>query len=155
MFGFLKKEKIKEITKDFFNWAGFSVVVNIEQKEGDLFLINIKTEEPKILIGQNGNTLFEIQRLLKAIIKKKIKEEPYIDLDINDYKKKKRDYLKENARRMADEVFLSKKEKILEPMSSYERKIIHTELSNRSDVETESIGENFQRRVVIKPKKSF
>jgi len=59
--------------------------------------------------------------------------------------------LKELAKSVADEVALTKKERILEPMSAYERRIIHLELASRPDVTTESIGKEPKRRVVIKP----
>jgi len=72
-------------------------------------------------------------------------------LDINDYKKKKNEYLRELARSVADEVSLSKKEKILGPMPPYERRVIHMELAGRSDVVSESIGEGPERRVGVRP----
>jgi len=97
--------------------------------------------------------LAEVQRLLKVILKKQIiPEEPfYVDLDINDYKKKKIEYLKEVARTTADEVTLTKKEKHLPPMSAFERRIIHLELASREDIITESIGLEPERKVVIGP----
>ena len=76
----------------------------------------------------------------------------YIDLDINDYKKKKKDYLKELACSIANEVALSKKQKELPPMSAYERRIIHLELAERQDVSTESIGQEPERKVIITPR---
>jgi spoIIIJ-associated protein len=85
-------------------------------------------------------------------LKKKITEEFYIDLDVNDYKKKKIEYLKEMAKSGADEVSLTKIEKQLAPMPAYERRIVHLELLNRNDVIGESIGEDPSRRIVIKPK---
>jgi spoIIIJ-associated protein len=89
---------------------------------------------------------------LKIILKRKITTEPFfIDLDISDYKKKKNEYLKELARNTADEVSLSKKEKILPSMSAYERRIIHLELAGRSDVKTESLGQEPDRRIVVRP----
>jgi len=88
---------------------------------------------------------------LKVILRKKIKDQFYIDLDINDYKKKKIEYLKEMARSLADEVALLKKEKFLPPMSSYERRIIHLEIAERKDVTSQSFGEEPERKVVIKP----
>ena len=93
----------------------------------------------------------EIQHLLKAILKRKVKENFYIDLDISGYKKKKIEYLKELAKTAADEVSLSKREKWLPSMSPYERRIIHLELSSRNDVTTESIGQEPERKVVVKP----
>jgi len=72
-------------------------------------------------------------------------------LDINDYKKKKVEYLREMARDAANEVSLSKKEKNLVSMPAYERRVIHLELADREDVITESVGEEPERSVIIKP----
>jgi spoIIIJ-associated protein len=146
--------KIKEIIQEFFNKMGFSVEIEIGVPEGLTIPIEIKTEDPQVLIGKKGETLGEIQKLLKIILRRKVAPEKnfYIDLDINNYKKKKIEYLEELARSVADEVSLLKKEKTLEPMSSYERRIVHLELSEREDVVTESQGEGEERRIVIKPK---
>ena len=144
-------EEIKKTIEEFFQKTTFEVEIEfLPQKELTL-PINLKTEEPQILIGEGGQTLAEIQHLLKVILKRKITEPFFIDLDINGYKKKKLDYLKELARSLADEVALTKKEKNLPPMTAYERRIIHLELAARSDVTTESIGEEPERRVVVRP----
>jgi len=113
--------------------------------------INLKLDEPRILIGEGGKTLAETQHLLKAILKRKISEPFFIDLDILGYKKKKTEYLKELACSLADEVALTKKEKQLAPMPAYERRIIHLELAERPDITTESIGQEPVRSVVIRP----
>lgn len=144
-------EKIKEIVKEFFKKTTFEIEIEFLPQRDQTLPINLKAENPEILIGEKGETLFEIQHLLKAILKRKIKENFYIDLDINDYKKKKIQYLKELARTIADEVSLTKKERILSPMPAYERRIIHLELASRTDVTTESIGEEPERRIIIKP----
>jgi len=144
-------EEIKKTVKEFFEKATLEVEIEFLSPEDLTLPINLKTEDPQILIGERGQTLFEIQHLLKAILKRKIKENFYIDLDINDYKKQKIDYLKEMAKSVADEVALTKKEKILFPMPAYERRIIHLELAGRQDVTTESIGQEPDRRVVIRP----
>jgi spoIIIJ-associated protein len=143
-------EKIKSITREFFQKAGFSAEIGVF-KEQDAFLIKLKSDEPQALIGANGQTLSEIQKLLRLVIKHGIMEEVFINLDINEYKQKKAEYLKENALEVANEVFLSQKEKAFLPMSSYERRIVHMALANRSDVVVESVGEEPERRVVIKP----
>jgi len=146
-------EKIKKTVKDFFYKMGFEVSVEIKPPQELTIPIDLIAKEPQVLIGKNGETLFEIQRLLKLILKKAVASEKnfYLDIDINEYKKKKREYLKELARMSADEVFLSKEEKELSPMNSYERRIIHSELSLRGDVTTGSIGEGIERRIMIKP----
>lgn len=143
--------EIKKITKEFFEKTAFEVEIEFLPQKDLTLPINLKAEEPQILIGEGGQTLAEIQHLLKAILKRKIEENFYIDLDINNYKEKKIEYLKESARSLADEVALTKKEKQLSPMPAYERRIIHLELAGRSDVTTESIGQEPERRVVIRP----
>jgi spoIIIJ-associated protein len=150
----LKKEdlaKIKDEVLEFFRKMGIEVEIEILPQKDLTLPINLKTDDFQILIGEEGKTLFEIQHLLKTILKKKINEEFYIDLDVAGYKKKKITYLKELAKSVADEVSLTKKERVLEPMSPFERRIIHLELASRPDVTTESIGKEPKRRVVIKP----
>ena len=149
--------------------------LNGDKKNSDVVELNVVLEEPQILIGEKGQTLFEIQRLLRAILNKRLSRlqsnrgSPtgvashrtstlsgqkifYLNLDINDYKKKKTEYLKELARDLANEVALTKEEKVLFPMPAYERRIIHAELSQRQDVSTESQGEGQDRHIVIRPK---
>jgi len=141
---------IKKITKDFFEKTTFEVEIEFLPLQELTLPINLKTDEPQILIGEGGQTLVEIQHLLKTILKRKIQEPFFIDLDINGYKKKKIEYLKELAKSVADEVALTKKEKSLAPMPAYERRIIHLELAGRQDVTTESIGQEPERRVIIR-----
>ncbi len=112
----------------------------------------IELEEAQIIIGQGGQTLSEIQRLLRTILNKKMEKVFYLNLDVNGYKKKKIEYLKGLAKELADEAAFSKEEKVFLPMPAYERRIIHAELAQRTDVITESHGEGMERHIVIKPK---
>ena len=145
-------ETIKKTVEEFFQKITFEVEIDLLPEKEETVPINLKMDEPQILIGEGGQTLNEIQHLLKAILRKKISEPFYINLDINDYKKKKTEYLRELARSLADEVSLTKKEKTLAPMPAYERRIIHLELSNRSDVFSESTDEEPNRKIIIKPR---
>ena len=146
-------EKIKQIAQELFKKMDLGIEVEVKKPQDQTLSIDLKMEEPQILIGERGQTLAEIQHLLKVILRRKIvPEEPfYINLDINDYKKKKTEYLREMARSAADEATLTKKEKILAPMPAYERRIIHLELADRTDVTTESTGQEPERQVVIRP----
>ena len=148
-------ENFKQIKKEierFFQKTKFDIKLEVLSPENNTISVKIRTEEPKILIGQNGQTLNEIQRLLKAVLRKSFPEEKFfINLDVNNYKEKKIEYLRETANSAADEVALTGKEKKLKPMSAYERRIIHLELAERGDVFTESAGREPERSVVIKP----
>lgn len=145
---------IKKEVEKFFECMTMPVsFINIGlSPEKEAVNLEIKTDEPQILIGQQGQTLFEIQKLLKMVLNRKLKESFYINLDINEYKKKKIEYLKDLAKNLADQAVLSKEQKVLLPMSSYERRIIHAELAQRTDVVTESHGDGSDRHVVIRPK---
>ncbi len=144
-------EKIRKITKEFFQKTTFDISLHFSTQEENTLLIEVKTEEPQILIGEKGQTLADIQHLLKIILRKKTEELFYVNVDINEYKKKKAEYLKELANSVADDVILTKEEKALSPMRAFERRIVHMELAERSGVITESIGERDERKVVIKP----
>lgn len=144
-------QKIKKEAQEFFKKIGIEAEVTVSSPKDLTVPIDLKVEEPQLLIGEGGQTLAEIQHLLKAILRRKIAEQFYIDIDINNYKKKKIEYLKELAKSAADEVSLSKKEQQLSPMPAYERRIIHLELAERGDVVSESIGQEPERRVMVRP----
>ncbi len=146
-----KKQTPLEINKSLPGQITPNGVKLSPQENINTVVVDIKIDTPEILIGEKGQTLVEIQRLLRIILNKKIEKSFYIDLDINDYKKKKIEYLKDLAKDLADEVVLTKEEKALFPMPAYERRIIHLELAERADVTTESQGEGVERKVIIKP----
>jgi len=144
--------KIKKKTKEFFEKMGFLVEIeDVSQKKDGVFVC-LRSEEPRVLIGKNGEILSSIQRLLGLILKRDLEQPMFINFDINNYRKKKTEYLRETALSLADRVSLTKKERALNPMPSYERRVVHLELAKRDDVVTESIGWGEERRVVIKPK---
>lgn len=161
MIGQEEIKKAKEIVEAFLlkmTMTDVTVTVNLSSNESataqalQQVNVEITIADPKILIGQNGNTLFDLQRLLRIILTKILKENFYLELDINDYKKRKVDYLRQLAEKTAQQVLLSGKDKAFLPMPSYERKIIHMALAGREDVLVESKGEGEERYVVVSPK---
>lgn len=151
MFKDSEKNKIKKEVELFFEKMTFPVDVQVSLDQ-DSVNIDLKSDDPRILIGERGIVLASIQKLLKIILQKKLDNQFYINVDINEYRKKKAQHLKEMAKQIADEVSLNKQDQELEPMSSYERRIVHMELAERDDIETESIGEGIDRRLVVKAK---
>lgn len=145
-------QKTKNIVNEFFQSAGLFINVEVKEPKESMIPINLTTDDAQLLIGARGQTLFEIQNLIKLIIRKQfnIKEQFFVDMDINDYKKKKAEFLKEIAQTTADEVVLTNKPKELIPMSAYERRIVHMVLAERNDVVSESTGEGAYRRIVIR-----
>lgn len=120
----------------------------IEIKEGILH-IDFIGEDSLNLIGYRGETLNSLQTILVAVLKKKMDSKVKLYLNVGDYREKRNDILKDLARKIEAEVLKNHKKRVLEPMSAYERKIIHTELQNSDKVVTFSIGEEPHRRLVI------
>ena len=148
----------EQVVKELFLRLGVEEVPAVSMQDGVL-AVTLTMEDPKTLIGERGQTLFEIQHLLRTMLRKKFQQDlssqagsPHIFLDINDYRKSKEEYLRDTARQLADEAVLLNKPRELPAMSSADRRIVHMELSQRTDVVSESVGEGDDRRVVIKPK---
>ncbi|MEF8846975.1 MAG: R3H domain-containing nucleic acid-binding protein [Candidatus Paceibacterota bacterium] len=143
--------KVKEIIKGFLNHMDLEADVEVGKPDDDTIPVDLEMENPKTLIGKEGRTLAKVQHLLKLMSRDEIEGRFYIDLDINNYKEKKTSYLKEKAREVADKVALTKKERQLPAMPPYERRVIHMELADRNDVTTQSVGQDPERKVIIKP----
>lgn len=143
--------KIEEIADNFFKKIDSEIAVSTEKMDDNNIEINIKMEKPQVLIGENGQTLKGTERLLRLALRNNVDKRFFVSLDINDYKKKKREYLEERAQEAADEVSLTGVEKKMPALSAAERRIVHMELESREDVKTESVGKEPERQVVIKP----
>jgi spoIIIJ-associated protein len=116
------------------------------------FVCNIKTQkDSRFLIGQHGSNLYALEHLIRSIMFKNDFSER-VHLDINDYKQDKNRMIINIARDAADQAHRERKPIILRPMNAYERRIVHMTICDDARVETESIGENEDRKVVIKPR---
>lgn len=150
-----EKKLIEDIILEFFNKAGYSVFIKSFEclnNGKEILSIDLGTEEAQILIGKQGSVLADIQLLLRKIINKELKKEIYLNLDIDNYKKNKEEYLRDLAESVADEVVITRQSKEIALSSSFDRRIIHLELTKREDVIAESRGEGEHRKIVIKPK---
>ena len=108
---------------------------------------------PIILIGKNGKNMDALVTIVRQAVQTEIGEIFHFTIDINDYKEKKQEILVREAKKIAREVGRTKIEAKLDPMNSYERRLIHTALADNKYVVTESVGEEPNRCLVIKPKK--
>lgn len=146
-------QTIKELIEDVLNMLTVDADVEIlETAEGPQFII--KTQEGRLLIGENGKNLFSLNHIIKKIAGKKMdksKDLMSFSVDVNDYQAKKIEELKNTARLNAQRVRYFKKEVVLRPMSSFERRVVHITLEDCPDITTESRGEELRRQVVIKP----
>ena len=143
------KDFLKGITKDMGLDVSFESKVRDEQ-----ITIKMYSDNNNILIGKEGKTLAALTTLVKQVIYNKINEYPYILLDVENYKEKNEERLIKSAKKIAKEVAKSKVEAELENMNSYQRRLIHNALTDFKGVYTESVGEEPNRHIVIKPKEA-
>ena len=113
---------------------------------------DIKGDDLGILIGRRGQTLSCLQYMVRLIIAHQRNVWLPISIDVEGYKQRRYEALQAQALRMAEQVKVKGVPFTLEPMSAYERRIIHITLADNSDVATQSIGEGESRKVVISPK---
>ena len=101
------------------------------------------------LIGYRGEVLNSLQTLFTTIASKGVERRVKVLVDILGYREKRDKTLESLADKLAKKVIRDRKKVVLEPMTSYERKIIHERLQNHPKVQTESIGEEPNRKIVI------
>jgi len=144
-------EHIKDLVKDITKEMGLNINMEVKKRE-DSLNITIYADNNAVLIGKNAKTLNALTTIIKQSIYKEIGENFKFVLDVSEYKQKREWNLEKMAKRIAREVAKSGVEATLEPMNSYERRIIHNTLGNNKKVYTESTGEEPNRCVVIKLK---
>ena len=145
-------QKVDAIVGRIFEIMNDDSKYEIKNNNGKVEVI-IDSGESAHLIGYKGRTIEALQSTINSILQKDTEENAKVFVEVNGYKQKKEETLKRLANKMADNVIKFRKVIKLEPMSAYERMIIHTELADRKEVTTESIGVEPRRRVVIKLKR--
>ncbi|MBQ9833700.1 MAG: KH domain-containing protein [Bacilli bacterium] len=145
------KDEIKTFLADLLNNLGFEVTLESKLRENQI-IINMNSNNNPLLIGKNGQTLKALETIVRQYVLKDFRTCPTISLDVEDYKLKQQKRIERLAKNVAREVSRTKIEVALENMNSFERRLVHNILSNNKYVYTESIGEDPNRHVVIKPK---
>jgi spoIIIJ-associated protein len=153
----LQIDKIKELIKETIEKMGFSCQeIVVEQQNGqkqteEVLVLNIKTLNSNFLIGQYGANLQSLQHIIRILVREKFEERTKFILDVNSYRKEKNEAVILLAKELAKQSVREKRAIIMRPMSPYERRLVHMEFSGNDQVQTESVGEGEERKVVIKP----
>ena len=136
-------------------FKNMEIETQIEMKKRNQIEISyhVNSSENPLLIGKNGKTLENIQFYIRNIVNSYSDERLIVLVDIGGYKENRKRQLEILATKTAKDVARSRIEAKLEPMNAYERRIIHTKLSDWRDVKTVSEGEGHARHLVIKPKR--
>ena len=126
--------------------------VEVEEGATAPIALDIKGDDLGILIGRRGQALSYLQYVVRLIVAHQTKTKVPIIIDVEGYKQRRYEALRALAIRLAEQVKVRGVPFSLEPMSAYERRIIHLTLAEHPDVTTQSIGEGEARKVVILPK---
>lgn len=126
---------------------------SVEVAGTEPILLNIMGDDLADLIGRRGENLRSIQFILNLMVNKQLRRRLRVQLDVDGYRTRREELLRSMAQRFAHRVRSTHEPMQLETMPPNERRIIHMELAEDPDVETESTGEGEMRRVVIRPKR--
>ncbi|WP_028400765.1 RNA-binding cell elongation regulator Jag/EloR [Ectobacillus panaciterrae] len=130
-----------------------NVDVDVEKAvKGKEIVFTLSGEQVALMIGKRGTTLNALQYLTQLVANRYTKQYISVLVDAESYREKRKKTLESLAHRLAKQVYATKKKVVLEPMPSFERKVIHQVLSNHPHVTTASEGADPHRHVVIEPK---
>jgi len=147
-----KVDAVKFLT-DVFKAMKLEAAINVEFDSAENELtIDVKAEDMGVLIGKRGQTLDSLQYIVSLAINKDCSEYVKVKLDSENYRVRRKETLENLAKNIASKVKRTGKAVSLEPMNSFERRIIHSALQGDSDCETYSEGADPYRKVVVKPK---
>jgi len=145
---------IKKTIEELLEKMGFPSDVRISHAADDenSIVCDVTTgSDSNFLIGQHGINLQALQHLARLMVRKVTEEKVRFVLDVNAYRQQKNQSVVELARQIATQAINEKRAIMMNPMSTYERRIVHMELSKNQDVITESVGEGESRKIVVKP----
>lgn len=144
-----RKERVEEFLKKFVSRISNNDINYKVEIKNNIIEAQIDGENLGYLIGYRGETLNSLQIILTSVANKNYNTRAKVLLDIQGYREKRKTVLEDLAVKISKTVLKSGKSITLEPMSAYERKIIHNKLQENDKISTHSIGEEPHRRVVI------
>ena len=142
------KNNVEEFLKDWIKKVDESLEYSVKVEDYTV-LIDVNGAASGMLIGYRGETLNSLQSIISNIANNNSNEKVKVILDIENYRAKREKVLDDLAQKVARTVLKTGKAVTLEPMTPYERKIIHNSLQNFDKIDNYSIGEGDNRRVVI------
>ncbi len=143
-----------EFLEELLDRMDIEAVVEPNLEDGSMYVDVLSDREDDddmaLLIGRHGQTLEALQEVTRAAVGRRSETRCRVTVDVEDYRKRQKDRLISRARDLAKQVQRSGRERELEAMNAYERKIVHDAVAPVAGVETSSTGEDPDRRVVIR-----
>ena len=116
----------------------------------EIFTVKISSKDNAIIIGKEGKNLSSLQFLLKQSLRVKTKFNLKINIDVSNYRLRRQQLFEDDVKKIINDVLTTKTDTNLDPMNSYQRRIVHNVANNYYNIETVSVGEEPNRCVVIK-----
>lgn len=146
------REQSIKFLEDIISFFGVNVLVEAEENEDEgVITLNVpSTRLNGFFIGQNGDNLRALQHLTNMALRRNGIEDINVTVDVAGYKKQRNERLARSATKTAEQVKSTGEPHEMQPMSSYERRVVHKAISEVEGVDTESVGEGRDRHIVIK-----
>lgn len=149
-----EEEVTKEILQQLLEKLGVEATIETEISDPDdldkqVIEVNVAGEGLQNLIGRNGETLTDLQYITRLMVSQRLRRRVDFVIDVDGYRRKREEGLTRLAERMAEKVITRQRAITLEPMSPYERRIIHMALRDHKFVYTKSVGSGADRRIRI------
>lgn len=148
----ITKEEILKYIREYIQEFGKQFGTDIKSEvnfDEDTIKVMLISKDNAILIGKDGRTLNAIQMILRQVVNKVTGETIRVNVDVSNYKAKKERYLERNIRELARQVSKTGVDTKLDPMNSYDRRVVHNIVSQFDNLTSESFGEEPNRYVVI------
>lgn len=142
------ENKVAEVLEQLLGMLSLEGSFDIEETEEAVF-VSIETEDAGRLIGHQGETLTALQQIINQIMFRQMEDAKRVILDVSGWRKNKEADLESRAKAWAEEVLETKEEMALEPMPSWQRRIVHMVIQNTPGLKSESAGEGADRHLVI------
>ena len=140
---------ITDFVRNVVEKMGIPAEVELQFREANKIGLKIDSQQGGILIGRKGKTLDALQLLTNVVAHNLTDASLKVIIDTENYRSRREEQLVRLAQKVGDEVKRTRKSKLLEPMNPFERRIVHTTLSDISDIHTESEGEGLHKQVRI------
>ena len=142
---------IKEFIENLSKNMGITINSEVRKNEG-IYNVLLVTDNNPIIIGKDGRTIDAIQLLIRQALTTQVGKNIKVIVDASDYRNNKQRNFEREIKKIAKEVLKTRVEAKLDPMNSYNRRIVHSLLADYENIETESFGETPNRYVVIRYK---
>lgn len=145
------ESKVSEILENLLGMLGLEGSFEVKEEETQVN-VSIETKDPGRLIGFRGETLDALQLIVNQIVSKQSEEFKRVVIDVEGWRQKKQEDLESKAKSWAEQVKETGRQMELEPMPSWQRRVVHMVVSEVEGVESESVGEGRDRHLVIRTK---